>query len=391
MSRRTAEVVIVGGGIIGASIAWHLARRGCTDVVLLDRGNEIGEGSTSRATGGFRCQFASGINIRLSLLSRDKLLRFEEEVGVDPGFLQAGYLFLAADEGAMHVLEQAQTLQRTLGLHEARMIDAAEIRRINPALRSGQAVGAAFCPTDGFIRAMNMLRGYLDGARRLKVQTLFGEEVVGLRLKDEGGRHVIDSVTTSRQEISARVVVNACGAWSAFLARMAGVKLSVTPLRRQVAITRPTDVLPQSMPMTIFTEDGFHARVRDGRVLLLLPDTPSTNDPFSTSMDENWLSKVKRLAEERLPSLASVNLDRDACWGGLYEMSPDHHAIVGFAPEVSNMVLANGSSGHGVMHSPALGQIVAEMILDGRTSLDVSALSPNRFAEGNPNVASVLL
>jgi sarcosine oxidase subunit beta len=159
-------------------------------------------------------------------------------------------------------------------------------------------------------------------------------------------------------------------------------------LRRQIASTVETDVLPAMTPMTIWVDDGFHYRVRDGRVLLVWPDDPHTPDPYDTTFDDRWLAKVERATRDRVPCLRDVPIDRERCWAGLYEMSPDRHAIIGRSPEHANLFLANGSSGHGVMHSPAIGQIIAEMILDGETSLDVSELRPSRFAEGKPIVSS---
>lgn len=385
--QRSADVVIIGAGIIGASIAWHLACRDSGKVIVVDRGLAPGSGSTSRATGGFRAQFDSAVNIRLSLLSRDKLLRFTDEVGADPGYAPCGYLWVAHDDRALAELRRAQRVQHELGLTEARMLDATEMHEINPAIGRPEISGGAFCPSDGFIRPMSMLEGYLADAGRRGVEVGLGEEVLALRIDS---RHRVTTVVTSAGEIQAGVVVNAAGAWAAPIARMAGVDLPIAPSRRSVAITAPTNLLPEQMPMTIFTADGFHLRVRDGRVLLLLPELASRN-PLDETIDDAWLDRVTHVAKERMPSLAGAAIERSLCWSGLYEMSPDHHAIVGRAPGVENFYLANGSSGHGVMHAPALGQILSEMICDGRTSVDVCALRPERFDEGDANDFSSLL
>jgi len=395
MTSRTADVAIIGAGVIGASIAWHLAKRGCSKVLLLDRGDGAGAGSTARATGGFRAQFGSEVNVRLSLLSREKLLRFAEETGGEAGFRQAGYLFIAGDEDAYRTLSVANVLQQRAGLAEARIIEESEVRHLNPAIGAGEIHGGVFCPTDGFLSPMGVLRGYLDDASRMGVRTSFGEEIQQFEMDGDGPR--LSRLTTNKGPISASVFVNAAGAWAADVAGLAGVTLPVVPLRRQVAITAPTDLLPEAMPMTIFTEDGFHLRVRDGRVLLLLPQPPSAEPviprgrPFDTDVDDRWLAEVVRLAAERIPRLANVPVRKQDCWSGLYEMTPDHHAILGLSEEGGNLFLANGSSGHGVMHSPAIGQIVAEMILDGSSSFDAHALRPSRFVEGKPNESPVLL
>lgn len=380
--RLMPSVVIAGAGVIGASIAYHLSARGFRDVVVLDRGNELGAGSTPRATGGFRAQFSTAADIALSLLSREKLRRFEEEIGVDSGYRPYGYLFIARSEQAMTQLRLANELQRACGLAEARVIDADEVRAINPAIEDDAIAGGTFCPTDGFIRAMKILGGYSAAAQRNGVRFEFGVTVHGMRIDDDR----IVALETSRGEIDGDIFVNAAGAWAATL----GVDVPVTPLRRQVAATVETDVLADTMPMTVWADDGFHFRVRDRRVLILWPDTPPTG--FDITFDsETWLPRVLAFAHARVPCLRDVPIDPSACWAGLYEMSPDHHAILGRAPALSNLYLASGASGHGVMHAPAIGHVIAELIVDGRTSIDIHSLRPSRFAEGAGIEAASLL
>jgi sarcosine oxidase subunit beta len=384
---QSADVVIIGAGVMGASLACHLATRG-TKVLVLERDSRPGQGSTGRATGGFRAQFGSEVNVRLSLLARDKLRRFPDELGVDPGYRPRGYLFLARRRQALDALLAAQAIQKAAGLHEAQYVPQEDIPNINPAVYADDLLGGVFCRTDGFLRPLAILRGYLEGAERLGVRFAYGEPCTGFRM--EGDR--IGAVRTPSGETAAGCVVNAAGAWAAGVAAGAGVDLPVSPLRRQVAITHPSHLLPEEMPMTIFAEDGFHVRVREGRILLLWPDQPQVADPFDVTVEDAWLDEVTRRARERLPGLAEVLIDRVSCWAGLYEMSPDRHALLGLAPGTQNFYLANGSSGHGVMHAPALGQLLAEIILDGKAStLDTAALRPGRFAEGQPNAASELL
>ena len=351
-------IVIVGAGVIGASIAWHLASRGVRDILVVDRHDDFGGGSTPKATGGFRAQFGSEINVRLSLLSRQKLLRFPDEIGVDSGYRQYGYLFLARSERELEELLRAQKIQHACGLDEARMVDVREAKEISPGIGDPAVIGGAYCHTDGFIRAMQILRGYSEAAKRMGVRFEFGREV----------KKLDRSVT----------YVNAAGAWAAELS-----SVPVTQLRRRVASTVPTDVLPENTPMTIWPSDGFHVRVRDGRVLMLWPDNPPNDDV--------WLEKLLRFRDERVPILSEVPIDQQHSWSGLYEMSPDKHAIVGRDPQIENLYLANGSSGHGVMHAPAIGQLVSELMIDGRTSIDIAPLRPTRFAEGNPTIGSTLL
>ena len=349
------EIVILGAGVTGASVAYHLARRGCRDVVVFDRAPAFGGGSTAKATGGFRAQFDDETEVRLSLLSRAKLASFREESGVDPGYRPHGYLFLARTAEELEPLRAAQRIQHACGLAEARMVTATEAHALNPAIGEGQATGGAFCPTDGFLQPMEILRGYAEAAARLGVRFEFGVEFHGWNRS--GSR--IAAARTTAGDVAAGTFVNARGAWAG---------APVVPVRRCVAATAGTRGLDESMPMTIWAADWYHLRVRDGRVLLLWPDDPP---------DPHWLASVRRMTAERVPLLRGIEIEE--CWWGLYEMSPDGHALLGRSPDADNLFLATGSSGHGVMHAPALGQLLSEIVLDGRASMDMSALDPRRF------------
>lgn len=326
--------------MVGASVAYHLARRGC-EVLVADPAPGFGAGSTGKATGGFRAQFDSEINVRLSLLARDKLRTFEQDTGVDSGYAPRGYLFLACNGDDLDALRTRQRVQHACGLVEARMVSAAQARELNPAIGDRSVIGGAFCPTDGFLGPLNILRGYAEAAQRLGVRFVFGADAA---------------------QATGRITVNAMGAWCG---------PPVTPVRRNVLSTVETNILPESMPMTIWAGDWYHLRVRDGRVLLLWPDDPVLDD-------DAWRTEVLRKTRARMPCLDDVPLGEG--WSGLYEMSPDEHALLGRVAD--NHYVANGSSGHGVMHAPALGQLLAEIIIDGRASIDVSALDPLRF--GSP-------
>lgn len=381
------DVVVVGGGVVGASVAWHLARSGMRDVLVLERGQGPGEGSTGRATGGFRAQFGTDVNVRLSLLAREKLRRFREEVGADPDYRPCGYLWLARTEEELRALRDAQGVQHAAGLAESRMVGEREIASLNPAASLQDVAGGAFCPTDGFLRPLAVLGGYLDDARRAGVRVRFGAEVVGLRQRTPDR---IDAVRLRDEDVPCGTMVNAAGPWARALAAMAGIDLPVTPLRRQVASTVACSALPQTMPMTIWATDGFHLRVRDDRVLLLRPTAEAPG--FSTGVDRSWIANVQELAVRRVPALAGIAIDEARCWAGLYEMSPDGHALLGPAPGCENLFLVNGSSGHGVMHAPALGALAAEWIVQGAArSLDARPLRASRFAEGEPIAGPSLL
>lgn len=345
-----ADIVIAGAGVVGASIAHHLAARG-REVLVIDRAPSFGGGSTAKATGGFRAQFDNETEVRLSLLAREKLRGFADETGVDPGYRPHGYLFLASSPEDLALLREANAVQHACGLHEAQILSADEARALNPAIGDDSIIAASYCPTDGFLRPLEILRGYATAAQRNGARFLFDTE-----LRWWHGTHI----ETSRGPVHATTFINALGAWCG---------APVTPLRRNVAATVPTAVLPESMPMTIWAGDWYHLRVRDGRVLLLWPDDPPD--------DAVWLAEVLRKTHARVPCLRALPIAEQ--WSGLYEMSPDGRAIVGRSTRFENLWLANGSSGHGVMHAPAIGELLAQMICGEATSIDVRPLSPSRF------------
>ena len=357
---RPAPVVIIGAGVMGASVAFHLAVRGWRDLLLVDRSDGPGQGSTGVATGGFRAQYGTAINVRLSLLAREKLLRFRDEIGVDPGYLPAGYLWLAETRAELDDLLAGLEVQRVEGLHEATEVSVEDIGLISPAVRRNSIMGGTFCPTDGFITPLQVLNGYLTAALRAGARVEWQTAVTGLVLDENGS---IVAVETTRGRIATGAVVNACGAWAAELALHA------------VALPAAADHPGDHGPLA-----------RDGRVLLLWPTPGVPGKPFDVSVDSEWLAKVTTMARSRVPVLHDVAIDVACCRAGLYEMSPDRHALLGPAPGCDNLFLINGSSGHGVMHAPALGQLLAELMSDGgASSLDVTALRPSRFLEGQPN------
>ena len=385
------DIVIVGAGIIGSSIAYHLARRGARNILVLERDpasdpNQSApdlsvSASCARATGGFRVQYGTDINVRLSLLARSELLEFEALTGVDAGYEQCGYLFLAQDATQLEQLQQALAVQRSAGLEVSRIVTPSEIHALNPALSLTEIAGGSYCPWDGFVRPLDMRSGYQQAAEMLGVQFRFGTDVA-LERSADGVRVICDG-----QRLPTGAVVNAAGAWAAELMRGANLELPVTPVKRQIAATAPTRVLPSDMPMSIFAGDGFHLRVRDGRVLLLMPFDFAAQD---LTYDPAWLPDLLSHAHARVPTLRDVPIETG--WAGLYEVSPDGHALLGRHWDAPNLFLANGSSGHGVMHSPAIGRLLSEIVLDGQaSSLNVDGLRPERFLEGQPIIGNSLL
>jgi sarcosine oxidase subunit beta len=379
----TADVCIIGGGVIGASVAYHLTAAGCSNVVVVEREARPGMGSTGKATGGIRAQFGTEVNVLMSLYSIDFFRRFEEATGHPSGYLPAGYLFLATDERQLAYLHAARQLQAAAGLTNVEHLSREEAARLLPQMRSRDILGANFCPTDGFISPPGVLRGLMHRARERGARLLCGANVLRIDADARG----VSGVSTSRGDISTRAVVNAAGAWAAEVARLAGVEISVVPLRRQIVAAR-CEALPDEFPMVIDMSDGFHLRpeIQDGRAtgntLLAWSDDSRAGD-FKTDFEPTFAGKIIERAARRVPPLAQARVDYARSRAGLYEMTPDHHAIVGRAPSLAGLYLANGFSGHGVMHSPATGRIVADLILEGRTRLPgAERLRPERFTEG---------
>lgn len=379
----TADVVIIGGGIVGASIAYHLVEAGCRDVLIVERERAQGMGSSGRGAGGVRAQFATSINIQMSLYSIDFFARFEETMGQRSGYRPDGYLFVATTQQHLDYLRANRERQIALGLKNVEMLAPEDIRAAVPQLRTTDVVGGSFCQTDGFIEPLSVLRGFTAHACERGARLWLDAEVTGI----ETERGEVTSIETTRGRVATRALVNATGAWAAEVARLAGVQLPVVPLRRQLVITEPFDALPDRLPMVVDMANGFHFRreppaASPSGVLMAWP-APDETPGFKTDYDPAFTAQILERARRRVPCFADVVVDSARCRAGLYEVTPDHHAIIGAAPGVGGLYLANGFSGHGVMHSPATGKVLSEMILDGYAhTIDASPLSAERFAEG---------
>ncbi len=384
---KSASVLIVGGGIIGASIAWHLAKLGWRDIVIADRGGSPGDGNTSRTTGLFRSNFNAPVNVRLSLLSRQKLEHFRDETGGDAGYHATGHLWIAANADELERLREGLRAQRAEGVINVRELGADDARRLNPALAPDCVAGGAFCPLDGSFEPMQVLNGYLAASERHGVKVMWDVDVQGF--KRNAARRITAAVT-SVGTMRVGAVVNAAGAWAAPMADRAGVALPVLPLRRQVLTATAHAGLPNGMPTTTFMADGLQICRKDDQLLFTRPSPAIRGRPWDCSVDAAWIEETAALARKRMPVLADAALDGAGSWAGLYEISPDHHPVVGDSIECSNFFMANGASGHGAMHAPALGQLLAELMTEGRApAMDLAPLRLSRFSEGQPNPGSV--
>jgi sarcosine oxidase subunit beta len=365
------SVVIIGGGVIGVSVAFHLAEAGVPDVLLLER-NELGSGSTCRAAGGVRAQFSDELNIALGARSLAAFTRFGERPGQEIDLHQVGYLFLLSTSDDVAAFEGDVALQNELGV-TSRMIGVAEARRLSPLIETDGLLAAAYSPDDGHCTPESVVLGYASGARRHGATLRTSVEVVGIEMR--GDR--VTAVVTAEGAIPADAVVCAAGAWSAAVGEMAGVWLPVTPMRRQVMFTEPVPSLPAVVPFTIDFATSFYFH-REGRGLLLGMSDPLQEPGFQLDYTDEWLPRLSTAVGARAPRLLDVGLVPG--WAGLYEVTPDHNAIIGRAGE--NFFYATGFSGHGFLQAPAVGEVVRDLYLDRDPFVDVGPLSVARFATG---------
>jgi len=374
---QTAEIVIIGGGIVGASIAYHLTAAGCKDVLVLERETAQGKGSTGKSMGGVRAQFATPVNITMSRYSIPFYASFEERLGHPSGYRPQGYLFCATNEKHLAYLRDNHAKQLEAGLKNAEIVTAEYIQRKFPQLRADDIIGGSFCPTDGFVDPYSAMIGFMTWAVQHGATLWKNAEVISIVRKDSGF-----VVETTKGSISAHVVVNCAGAWAAAIAKMVGIDLPVEPLRRMLVPTEPFDGFPHTAPMIIDMSNGFHFRP-EGRGFLLAWNDPAETPGYKTDFDEAFVEKILTRAADRVPVFENVAVNPKRAWAGLYEMTPDHHPILGPISGVPGLFLANGFSGHGVMHAPATGKILSDLILHGKTDLiDPTLLDLSRFTEG---------
>src|SRR6266542_2897357 len=340
MTPRTADIVIIGAGAVGCSIAYHLARRGARDVLLLERGM-VGAGSTSKAAGGIRVQFGTRVEIEFSLRSIEFFTRFEDEMGVPCDYRQEGYLILLSDERDLARYRKNVELQTSLGA-DVRILPPAEARAIVPELRVDDVLAAAWGPMDGYASPNDVVQAYATQARARGVQILEDTPVTAIEL--DGDRVV--AVVTPAGRIETRLVVNAAGPQASLVGRMVGLELPVDPRRRHIFVTDEFSGVRHPMPLVIDRGSGFYCRSEQRQILMSAGDVGAT---------------IRH------------------AWAGLRPLTPDEHAILDWAPGVRGLYLAIGFCGHGFQHSPATGQVVAEVLTGAAPSIDIRDLGMARF------------
>lgn len=374
----TADVVIIGGGIIGSSLAYHLTAAGCGIVLVIERETQQGKGSTGKSMGGVRAQFSTPVNIQMSLYAIPFYASFDDRLGHPAGYRPQGYLFCATSARHMAYLRANYEKQVALGLKDARIVSGDEIRGMFPLLRGDDIVGGSFCASDGFVDPYSAMIGFMTCASEHGAKLWKSTQVTGIGRDARGIAHI----ETSRGAVATRVAVNCAGPWAAEVAKMVDVDLPVEPLRRMLVPTEPFDQFPHTAPMIIDMSNGFHFRPESLGFLLAWND-PDETPGYKTEFEPSFIEKILTRAAHRVPCFENLAVNPKRAWAGLYEVTPDHHPILGEVPEVPGFFLANGFSGHGVMHAPATGKILSDLILTGKTDLiDASLLNLARFAQG---------
>ncbi|HUV31508.1 MAG TPA: FAD-binding oxidoreductase [Acidobacteriota bacterium] len=372
--RATADVVIVGGGIIGTTVAFYLARENVGQITLVEREMFLGACSTSKAAGGVRAQFNSKINIEMSMLSEKLFKRFKEDTGSDALYKQVGYMFVLSDDKDIEMHKQGYELQRSLGL-DVHLVKPEDIHQYAPHVRTDDIKLATFCGDDGLADPHEFLSGYERAIRRLGVAIELETEVTGIEVT----AGAISGVKTVKGDIATPLVINCTGAYSARIGRMVGADVEVKPYRRQIVTTGELDFLRPDIPMVVDVKTGLYCH-KESKGLLLGWADKSVPPGFDISIDPDYTDRILELALERMPQLETAEMANE--WAGLYETTPDHRAIIGWEPSVKGMFHVTGFSGHGLMHAPAAGLVTSEITAGKEPSVDIKSLSPDRFRLG---------
>src|SRR5215208_6942604 len=370
----TADSVIIGGGVMGASAAYHLAKRGIRNIVLLEKEEFFGTGATGRCAGGVRYQFSTEINVKLSLESLPMIERFKDEIGQDVNYRQCGYLLVATNEKDAQVFKHNVEMQNCLGV-QTQLLTGEEVRARLPLMKFDDALAGTFNPKDGLVDPNSVVAGYISAAQKLGVRAIPQAEVIGIRVTGDQA----EAVETTQGLIQTPMILNAAGPWAGQIGQMAGVQIPILPVRRQMFTTNALKEIPADFPFVIDFAQSlyFHA---EGEGLLIGMSNQKEQPGFDQSIDEEFEMENFEAAMERMPLLEQAS--RASHWAGLYEVTPDAHPIFGGSP-IKGFTICAGFSGHGFMHGPVAGKLMTEYILEGTFStVDVSMLDLARFEEG---------
>ena len=371
---KQADFVIIGGGVMGASTAYHLALMGAKNIVLLEKEEFFSQGATGRCAGGIRYQFATEINIALSKASLPMLENFKKEFDQDIDLNQCGYLFLLNNEKDINQFEKNVALQHKMGIG-TEWLSGDEIRSWLPQMDLEDIIKATFYSKDGLCDPNSVVMGYIKAAKRLGVQCLTNVEVTGI----EQSHQKVIAIQSKDGRIETGTVINAAGPWVEQIGHMLQLEIPIKPVRRQMMTTSAMADIPKDFPMVIDFEKSLYFH-REGDGLLTGMSNPDQKAGYDQSVDEEWELINLEHSIARLPMLENAALQSH--WAGLYEVTPDALPIFGETP-IEGFYLVGGFSGHGFMHGPISGKLMAEIILDGKsTSVDVSRLDLARFEEG---------
>ena len=366
-----ASVVIIGGGVMGLSAAFHLAEAGYEDVVVVEA-DQLGCGSTSKAAGGVRLQFSDAVNIELALRSMDAWERFGERPGFDVDLRQVGYLFLLTEQSDVEAFERSVAMQNSLGV-PSRMMSAAEAGALAPLANVDDVLAATICMRDGHANTGAAVEGYAQGARALGVRIITGCPVTSI----ERAGDTITGVVTAKGHIATDTVVCAAGPWSRLIGEMAGVDLPVQPVRRPVWFTEPMVDLPHDHPFTIDFSTGFYFH-DEGKGLLFGMADPDQPAGFDVELRPDWLEVVGEVAMHRAPKLLDVGIAGG--WTGFYETTPDHNGLIGESSSLPRFFYATGFSGHGFLLGPGVGEVIRDLVMQRTPIVDITGFSVDRFS-----------
>lgn len=370
----TADIVIIGGGVMGASAAYHLATCGVKNIVLLEKEDFFGAGATGRCAGGVRYQFSTEVNIQLSLESLPMLERFKEEIGQEINYRQCGYLLIATNAKDANTFRQNVQLQNSLGVR-TQLLNGNEVRAQLSLMNFDDALAGTFHQKDGLVDPNGVVAGYIGAAQRSGVKAITGMEVIGIHVSGDQ----VEAVETTQGVIQTRMILNAAGPWSGLIGRMAGVQIPIVPIRRQMFTTNPLADIPEDFPFVIDFGQSLYFH-REGEGLLVGMSNQDQEPGFDQSVDQDFEFLNLEAAIQRMPLLEHAS--RASHWAGLYEVTPDAHPIFGGC-NIKGFLMCTGFSGHGFMHGPVAGKLMSEYIVDGKFStVDVSMLDLARFEEG---------
>ena len=372
MMIKKADIVIIGGGVVGCSIAYNLAKLGAKNIILLEK-NTLASGATGRCGAGIRQQFGTKMNC---ILARESIKIFEnlsQELEYDIELNQGGYLILAYTEKEVNQFKKNIALEQSLNI-KARFITVEEAKEIVPPLNTEGILAATFCPTDGHANPFKTNFAYAEAAERLGVKIYTFTEVKEIETEN----HKIVAVNTDKGKVLTPIVVNAAGGYSGIIGKMVGVDIPVYSQRHQILITEPVDPLFRPMLMS-FSRNFYCQQTPHGSIIMGFGD-PNERKDGDIGSSWQFAQEMAQKMTAVLPLLKEVSMVRQ--WAGLYNVSPDAQPILGEHPQIGGFFMALGFSGHGFMLAPITSKLIAELILKERTSLPIDKLDIGRFERG---------